>query len=379
MEAVWREHVEWTTRLGPSYENITSCQSMFQSLIPDFNGFTRILTEYNSRSLTYPEDALDAFAGISSAISLAVGGNMISGLPAAWFDICLLWGPKNSVSRRVTKGSKKNYCLPSWSWAGWSGPVEMDVASASDFLRSSPRVQMWMMSSARVATLVSWKYHETLESPGRLIQPVIIRSREEWLGGRVECTSDWSRHDTSENPKAKYGYQGLKSTPSCFFRHSKHPGFEFWYPIPIPKPGTPCSIINAPYISCKTRRASLFPAESIRAYPLLFSLRDEGGGWVGALEPLVGIDKFGKTMTEQPTALELVEIAKGSCRNTTSPHPGLQEIDYPDKPSAGDWYYYYWVMWVEWKQGIAYRKGVGRVCKERWEAQSRSEVDLMIG
>ncbi|KID81358.1 heterokaryon incompatibility protein [Metarhizium guizhouense ARSEF 977] len=382
MEAVWREHVEWTTRLHPHHDNITSCQSMFQSLIPDFSGFQRILREYNSRSFTYPEDALDAFAGISSAISLAVGGSLISGLPAAWFDICLLWSPEKSVLRRIALASNNNKCLPSWSWAGWSGPVKMDVASGSDFLRNSPRLWMWMMSSARVVRLVSWKYHETLESPGTVIQPVILRSREDWLDGRVECTSEWTRHDISESPEAKYETHNPRSAPLHFFRHSKHPEFEFWYPIPLPEPAATFSVVNPPYISCKTYRAWLFPAERIRklyGYPPLFSLRDKDRRWVGALEPLVGIDESGETMKEQSTALELVEIAKGYCRNTTSPHPGLQEIDHPDKPYGGEWYHYYWVMWVEWKHGIAYRKGVGRVCMRMWDVQSRSEVDLILG
>lgn len=381
--AVWREHVEWTTRLDRAHHNsITSCQSMFQAQIPDFEGFTRILADYNSRDFTYPEDALNAFAGISSAIAPAVGGSLISGLPAAWFDLCLLWSPKKSVLRRAAKVLESNYCLPSWSWVGWSGPVKMDVASGSDFLRRSPRTWGWMKSPARVATLVSWEYHETVESPGTPIQPSILRSREEWLGNRVECAAGWTRHDASESPEAEYEYRDADCSPSCFFRHSKHAVFEFWYPIPLAEPGVPGSVVNARYISCKTRRSWLYPAERIwrlSGHAPLFSLRDGGGRWIGALEPLVGIDESGETMTEQSMALELVEIAKGSCRNTTSSRTGLQEIGHPDIPCDSDWYYYYWVMWVEWERGIAHRKGVGRVCKERWEVLGRDEVDLMLG
>jgi hypothetical protein len=91
------------------------------------------------------------------------------------------------------------------------------------------------------------------------------------------------------------------------------------------------------------------------------------------------MDESDDMIQEPSEAIELVEVAKGFCRDTTSPHPGFREIDHPDKPKNGDWYEYYWVMWVELARGIAYRKGLGRVCKHVWEAQRREEVDLMLG
>ena len=37
------------------------------------------------------------------------------------------------------------------------------------------------------------------------------------------------------------------------------------------------------------------------------------------------------------------------------------------------------VLWVEWKGGVAYRKALGRMFKEVWEAQALEEVDLVLG
>ena len=92
-------------------------------------------------------------------------------------------------------------------------------------------------------------------------------------------------HCSSESPEAKYISQDCDSSPSYFFTHSKHDGFEFWYLVPLPEPEAPVFVVNAPYISCKTRRAWLYPGERIPTVsepPLLFSHRDGRGGWVGA-------------------------------------------------------------------------------------------------
>ncbi|KND87207.1 hypothetical protein TOPH_08137 [Tolypocladium ophioglossoides CBS 100239] len=380
--AIWREHVEWSPGLRPDHNDIITFQSMFESPIPEFNGFAEILRNYNSRDFTYPEDTLDAFAGITSAIGWSVGGSLVSGLPTASFDVLLLWQPEKKVVRRTARDPKKRHCLPSWSWAGWSGSVQMDVASASDFIRNSPRRSVWMSSSARVTRCVSWKYHETVEAPGISIHPSILECREEWLEGRDKGTSGWTRHPISANSHARYEMPDPRSPSSCFFRHPLHPGFDFWYPIPLPGSGSAFSVVQAPCISCRTRRVWLWPAERIQrlyGYPPLFSLRNKVGTWVGVLQPQVGIDESYETLREPSEAVELVEIAKGFCRDTTSPHPGLPEIGHLDKPRSGEWYEYYWVIWVKWKSGIAYREGLGRVCKQVWESHIREEVDLMLG
>lgn len=379
--AIWREHVEFSTCLHPFHNNITSCQLIFGSLVPDFNAFQGILRNYNIRDFTYPEDALDAFAGISSAMGWSVGGNLVAGLPIASFDIFLVWQPETRVVRRAAREPEKKYCLPSWSWAGWSGSVKMDVASASDFIRNCPRVMMWGSRSVRVTRLVSWKYHLTPESPGIPIQPSILKCREEWLEGRGGYAPGWTTHPVSESPQAKYEMSDPSSPSPVFFRHPMHPGFDFWYPIPLPGHRDTFNDVQAPYLSCRTWRASLFPAEKIqRIYgPPLISLRDQAGIWVGALQPHDGIDERDDAPRWPSEAIALVEIAKGFCRDTTSPHPGLQEMDHPEKPKNGDWYEYYWVMWVEWTHGIAYRKGLGRVCKQVWETQSKEQIELMLG
>ncbi|PMD14869.1 hypothetical protein NA56DRAFT_754519 [Hyaloscypha hepaticicola] len=39
----------------------------------------------------------------------------------------------------------------------------------------------------------------------------------------------------------------------------------------------------------------------------------------------------------------------------------------------------YHVLWIEWEDGIAYRRGLGRVLKEAWDRMATDEIDLVLG
>lgn len=232
----------------------------------------------------------------------------------------------------------------------------------------------------RITRLLSWKYHETVESPGTPIQTSIFACREAYLEGQSECPSGWTRHPISENPEARYETPDPRIPSSWFYKHATHPGFDFWYPIPLPRPGDMFSSVLAPYVSCRTQRAWLFPAEEIlkrNGYRPVLSLRDQVGTWAGVLQPHGHLP--GETLEMLTEAIELVEIAIGLCRDTTSPWPGLEEIRHEERLKTGQWYEYYRVMWVEWTDGIAYRKGLGRVCKHIWEEQERKPIHLILG
>jgi hypothetical protein len=43
------------------------------------------------------------------------------------------------------------------------------------------------------------------------------------------------------------------------------------------------------------------------------------------------------------------------------------------------YYEFYNVMWIEWTDGVAYRKGMGRVLTEFWEQLQPESIDLILG
>jgi hypothetical protein len=71
-----------------------------------------LVENYSMRALTYENDNGRAFAGAAEIMSSTYPGGLLHGLPIFFFDIAILWHPKNSdLTRRPGQ--------PSWSWTGW--------------------------------------------------------------------------------------------------------------------------------------------------------------------------------------------------------------------------------------------------------------------
>ncbi|KAF2176596.1 hypothetical protein K469DRAFT_722215 [Zopfia rhizophila CBS 207.26] len=82
------------------------------------------------RDLSHKEDILNAFSGMLAVLNEYMEGDIINGIPAPVFDLAVLWAPAAKISRRgcqlrfVNEQGMTDTDFPSWSWAGWTGPVE---------------------------------------------------------------------------------------------------------------------------------------------------------------------------------------------------------------------------------------------------------------
>jgi hypothetical protein len=84
---------------------------------PDnFSQYTNLVQMYSQMKLGHPIDALNAFRGISDVLTSRAKGTTYGGLPVEWLDLALLWEPVAGAIRRPEH--------PSWSWAGWEGPID---------------------------------------------------------------------------------------------------------------------------------------------------------------------------------------------------------------------------------------------------------------
>ncbi|KAL5313500.1 hypothetical protein ACEPPN_019233 [Leptodophora sp. 'Broadleaf-Isolate-01'] len=82
--------------------------------------YCELVELYSARSLSYPDDVVNAFSGFSSVFAESCGGSFVAGLPTAALASSLLWISKTPLSRRR---SCRGTVFPSWSWIGWEGPV----------------------------------------------------------------------------------------------------------------------------------------------------------------------------------------------------------------------------------------------------------------
>ena len=87
-----------------------------------FKEYASLVTQYSQRRLQYSSDALRAFAGLSHVLELCFRSPMRQGLPENLLDAALLWRPLERLHRRGAP------TIPSWSWAGWEGPVKFEDA-----------------------------------------------------------------------------------------------------------------------------------------------------------------------------------------------------------------------------------------------------------
>jgi len=94
-----------------------------------FNLYIRAVWRFSKRRLTMQSDTLHAFAGIYGAIGLDESGDSRSGLPAALLGQMLFWDNVASNSNL-----ERNLSFPSWSWAGWVGPVVPTLLAQCELL-----------------------------------------------------------------------------------------------------------------------------------------------------------------------------------------------------------------------------------------------------
>ena len=58
---------------------------------------------------------------------------------------------------------------------------------------------------------------------------------------------------------------------------------------------------------------------------------------------------------------------------------GSREISVIQTSDYVDPHKFYNVLWIEWVDGIAYRKGLGRVEKSGWESADTEEIEVVLG
>ena len=379
--AIWREHVEPSPHIHAYHNEVTRFQTLLQPSAPDFLSLENVLRIYNNRLFTYPEDALNAFAGISYLCSPAFAGGFVSGLPVASFDIALLWQPASTKFRRRTaKHQNANHCLPSWSWAGWSGPVSMDSISASDFLRKSPAGIVDAPDRYIIRNRV-WKYYETTGLAGKPIVPTILDSKDAWLNAGADLPRGWTRHAILEMSQTEAWPPCLQRRSPHYYKYEAYPDHEFWYPIPMLSIHDAVPGILASLLSTSTRRAWLSPEKEIvefkRDRPLLL-LKDQVGSWAGVLFPDGAVEGLDEALKSSAKGIELMEIAEGLCKDIPNHWPGIPEYYDQERPRLGEWYQYFWVWWIGWNHGLAHRKGIGRVCKKVWVKERGPAFDLLV-
>ncbi|KAH7378694.1 heterokaryon incompatibility protein-domain-containing protein [Pyrenochaeta sp. MPI-SDFR-AT-0127] len=365
----WHELQEVSTqdRVLPPYHD-TPLTGFKTPPWPDMLRFARLVSIFSIRNLTFPEDILDAFAGVLSHLSRTFQHGFISGLPQMCFDAALLWQPwKGTLKRRKSVGCLPSEAiLPSWSWVGWTGGALNSESwrSAANYQYEHLENPQWKQCSWKTISTVSWLYSISLTSTRKPIRIAACQSS-------VDHESDALPTGWSKSDQGQYYHVRCLDEP-------------FRYPIPIRDPyiaHTPP--ISARYLHCVTKRATLTTGGTFTSSASQCTVIDlfipTSGAWAGVL-------RLNQTMEDANGLLpcqdmELIEISMGRVENNAAEQRSFDEWmrgSWPDGEGEGT-YEFYNVLWIEWIEGVAYRKACGRVERGVWEGIERDSVEVTLG
>jgi hypothetical protein len=345
---------------------------------PDLEEYAHLVCEYNSKQLTYVEDAYRAFLGVMVTLGRTFERGMLYGLPEMFFDVCLLWQPFGVLKRRKTDQSTAyEDSMPSWSWLGWQGELDpRSWACGYEYIHEVDsrfhRKVRWQKTSWKTIPTVKW-YCGILGQPQRR---------------RIYCTSQAYKGTRCERVAQDSRWTKLQDSPQAepYFQHESDMNTKFKYPIPMRNPTKRPEVkLPTPVLFCRTRRTHLhlrkpiYPRDAEAPEPecvtmSLISGKEWNSSWVGIL-PI----NYSAWSQRNTFRCELVEISAGSASNTRDEDMYLDEWSYPDRPKEGELCEFYNVLWIEWSGDVAYRKALGRVLKRFWNAKASESIELTLG
>jgi hypothetical protein len=398
---VWNKNLTWECHCAtwhPSTSaasNTTKCRERIiegsgglqSAKWPDLEEYSRLVTDYSGRNLTDSRDTVYAFAGVCSILSRAFLGGFLYGLPEMFIDIALLWQPLHTISakrglRTPHTASKQDSidCIPTWSWMAWEGPVNPNSwACGYDYVHKTFRGQRRRWKRWKPTT---WKIRSTITWYGRLIGSPERR--------QILCTA-WRYRAYSDPackaiiPRGWHVFTDEREQEKPLFKHHSDTSTIFKYPVTVNEPSSAPQLTPQLRILCgKTRRAYLALGSSHLTRPdrLTATLRDSKGAWAGILRlherTSAGAEGLIAGYLDN-SRCELIEISAGSAQNNSDESQYLEEWQDRYRPRSEEFYEVYNVLWVEWNDGIARWKALGRVIKTLWDEEARETIEVVIG
>jgi len=393
--AQYYEEVEIPTSWADYYQG-TELRSLFVTAIPnrklanlvwngipDLHGWRQLVTLYQKRDLTYDSDALNAFEGVQAALRLGFHGGFLHGLPEMFFDMALLWQPRLTCYQPAPRKSNgRNKLFPSWSWAGWKSEVD-DLMWEKCFNHVYESGKSLLDDCIEIAPLMEWR-KRTVENSQ--FEPV------------DNSYSDFRTCSSAPNKVLPGGWSFDEKGHFYVWNRQYDSEKRFRYPVRIAEQA------NEPHLGrydnhlyFRAQRAWL----RLTSWPdsqssLRANLEDVIGNWAG----MVRFNSEDSVFPQEDfrNSQEFVAISLGCAKILTNDqipgpvHPPdsefrknfggrvLEESGQIQKLLAGSGTYeFYNVLLIERANGIAYRKGLGRVLKSVWEKQNLEEIDVVLG
>jgi hypothetical protein len=324
---------------SPDGEDNCKCPYLFTDIFanrfplqPSLTVLATIVENFSSRKFTFEDDAFNAFAGVANALRTKYG-SFHYGLPERFFDAAMLWQPssRTPVSRRIAASdspANANPQMPSWSWLGWRGSLDFSSWASC----SAQRLQ--------TQSLVKWDKYKVGER---------LKSLDHLL---LSPKSDLSCTSIVKSPLLQFGAD------------------RAWLSLGEPNP---ISLYRG--LHHTSRR----------------SLKDDAGrmaGYIRLMPPEPLPNQASQAVGSEPTSqgpqhteCELIAISYGLIQKRSDFSINEKDEIHGLVPTPGkDCYEFYNVLWITRREdGVAVRKGLGRVAKDVWQPQKKENIIVVLG
>jgi hypothetical protein len=346
---------------------------------PDMDEYSEIVADYSCRCLTYDSDTVPAFLGVTNVLSNSFLGGFVFGLPALFIDAALLWRPSAKIVRRNT--GIQGFTLPSWSWMGWTfHPTPVDTTlwkAACNYVQNPGH---WKRGNGRTRD-VPLNYTSLQPTVTWFLGPPEDRCQIQNLGFQ------WQHIEGDQNATVPDGWK--KNSGS--FQHASDLRSLFNYPVPMVDHVAKIDVYTTS--SSQSPTSSLLFFKTARSYLkvqfycrknlgcpgddiAIANIFDRSGSWAGHFrsnDMNLGLKSRNHDGRE---ALEFIAISEGS------EHGGSHvfDMEYASKhmDEQGTLRFVN-VLWIEWVEGIAYRRGLGHIVRSAWDRQVKEGVDVRLG
>lgn len=349
---------------------MTEDYSFEQRIYPDLMKYCYLVEDYTQRLLSDPNDGLNAFSGILTAMSEFFPNGFYQGLPEFFFDIALLWKASHPAGKEIVMPSRRSKDsstskFASWAWAGWEYHTGVEYSSFMDDYQNPMCI--------RTTPINTW-WRSDIDGNLTSIRNGFYIYRDTATLEHSDLWGHWEKIRRSHYSDRYY------------FRHPdvRDPLGTFEYPLPVTN--VPYQVITRPESPILHFTSTSYTLEisngmitKNRGLPM-YHLRTANGDWAGVIDDFQCDLPSGRG---SKILCELVAISRGSSRNANPGtswflHEALPELVVNELRGLRK-YQWYNVLWVKWEDGIAYRQGIGRVWKPIWERLSLKTVDVKLG
>lgn len=357
---------------------------------PDLLYFGRMLREYTPRELTYPCDSLDAFEGVLNMLKTSFPGDILFGLPEVCFDIALLWQPRDMITDRVALAKaegKPTANLPTWSWARWKGNFNLTAweASAECLFQS-----YYSQNILRIKNIVQWQKRSTKGEIASVMDNY-TQHRDLARSDTKELPVGWIQQAVPLGLGRGSSLSGLlQSTNHRFTHRSLGRQQSFRFPIPLPSDCTATAHDQqwVPELIGRVERAFLSIGSGRLTskisgcwYPVQTRMKNDQLVQVGVIQVH---DELFKTNGKCTGLEEFIAISAGEFlgvpgQSVGAPWDMLDDWELRQRTSNNNVYEFYNVMLIEQDDGIAKRRGLGRVQMDLWKASEKEEIEVVLG